>query len=258
MAIKEGLQCIDVSKSYGGVRAVQNVSLTVNPGEAVGLVGPNGAGKTTLIDVITGVQKADSGQVLINGSQLEGGPSSRVKVGLARTFQHPQLGMDLSVRENLLLGLTGTRLNSFWQIFNEFVKGVLNPFNKADIEKVDEVANLMGIEDLDRLAGDLTLGEHRVIEVARAFLSEPDVLLMDEPFAGSDESVQQRIGEVIQQLVAVGNSVVLVDHNVDLVARSVSRMSLLDFGAVVAEGNPHEVLNSAEMSSVYFGRDEDE
>lgn len=258
MAINEGLQCVDVSKSYGGVHAVRSVSLTVSPGEAVGLVGPNGAGKTTLIDVITGVQRADSGQVLINGSALEGGPSARVTMGLARTFQHPQLGMDLSVRENLLLGLTGTRLNSFWQIAGEFIKGVLKPFNRIDNEKVDKVATLMGIEDLERLAGDLTLGEHRVIEVARAFLSEPDVLLLDEPFAGSDESVQQRIGEVIQQLVTMGNSVVLVDHNVDLVARSVSRMSLLDFGAVVAEGDPQEVLNSAEMSSVYFGRDQDE
>lgn len=249
------LVCEELSKSYGGVHALRGVSLEVEEASVVGLVGPNGAGKTTLIDIVTGVQKPDSGHVYIDNKRISGGPVTRVQAGLARTFQHPQLGMDLTVRENLLLGLAGMKLTSFGKVALELMRGMIKPYDRNDNAAVQEVAEMVELGDLDKLAGDLTLGEHRVIEVARAFLSKPKVLLMDEPFAGSDEAVQERIALVIRLLTEAGSSVVLVDHNVDLVAKSSDNMFLLNFGEVAYQGRPQNVLESAEMKRVYFGEE---
>ena len=248
------LTCTDVNKSYGGVQAVKNVSLHVDRGEVVGLVGPNGAGKTTLVDVITGQQEADSGLIQVAGATLSGPPSKRARrSGFARTFQHPQLALDMTVRENLLVGAVGRRLGSLGGLVAAAVGGTLRP-TRSDLERrIEQVAVDLGLGDVHREVADLTLGEQRLVEVARAMLRDPDVLLLDEPFAGGDLKGVAAMTTAVGRVVERGCGVLLVDHNIDIVAQLVDRMVLMDQGAVVFDGTPAEALASDEMRHVYFG-----
>lgn len=242
-----------LSKRYGGVQAVDDVSLQVDEGEVLGLVGPNGAGKTTLVDLITGAQAADSGTLTLRGRPVRGGAAARAAGGLARTFQHPQLALDLSVRDNLALGLLAARHRSLGALLRGVGGGVLRPRHAADDVAVRALAAEVRVSDLDRLAGDLTLGEQRLVEVGRALGCDPAVLLLDEPFAGADASGVAGVSEAIRTLRGRGNGVLLVDHNVDLVAELADRVVLLDMGRVVFDGTPRDCLASPEMQRVYFG-----
>jgi branched-chain amino acid transport system ATP-binding protein len=239
------LECISLSRRYGGVRAVDDVSLQVRSGEILGLVGPNGAGKTTLVDLITGIQRADHGKTVVRGQTLAG--------RLARTFQHPQLALDLTVRENLLLNITAERLYGLRHQLQSFFHGLVRPTLPDAEREVERVAAELGIDDVDRLCSDLTLGMMRVVEFARALVQRPAVLLLDEPFAGSDAVTVEHVINALHDIRSAGCGVILVDHNVDLVARLVDRIVLMDQGRVVFEGSPETCLASKEMRSVYFG-----
>ena len=242
-----------LTKHYGGVVALDNVSFELRAGEVLGLVGPNGAGKTTLVDLISGAQAATSGELTLRGARLSGPASRRARAGLARTFQFPQLALELTVRENLLLGRAARRHASLWRMIAGVVVGTLRPFNGADEAAVRAIADELGITELEREAGDLTLGEQRLVEVGRALIQDPLVLLLDEPFAGSDSSGVAGIIDVVRTVQRRGHAVILVDHNVDLVASLVNRIMLLDRGRVVFDGDPKECLASPQMQAVYFG-----
>ncbi|WP_051265524.1 ABC transporter ATP-binding protein [Nakamurella lactea] len=248
------LSCVDVGKSYGGVRAVRDVSLEVRAGEIVGLVGPNGAGKTTLVDVITGQQQANTGDIRIGAIEMTGSPSRRARLaGFSRTFQHPQLALDMTVRENILIGGVGERFGSPWRIFGQAVAGAFHPGTKALDRRIAELANDLGIHGLHREVADLTLGEQRMVEVARALLRRPRVLLLDEPFAGGDPRGVSGMTNALSRIVEQGCAVLVVDHNVDIVASLVDRLVLMDQGAVAFQGTPAQALASAQMRAVYFG-----
>lgn len=240
-------------KVYGGVVAVDDVDISVGAGEIVGLVGPNGAGKTTLVDIISGAQSADGGVLLLGGTDLRGPAASRARLGLARTFQHPQLALELTVRDNLLLGLAARRHRTPWSIVKEMVRGAIRPRVDEDDSAIDRIAAEVNITGLDRLAGQLTLGEQRLVEVGRALAQDPRVLLLDEPFAGADARGVQGINEVIRTVQARRHGVILVDHNIDLVAALVDRMVLLNRGTIAFDGDPQDCMNSDELRRVYFG-----
>jgi branched-chain amino acid transport system ATP-binding protein len=242
-----------LTKRYGGIVAVREVTLTLFAGEVLGLVGPNGAGKTTLVDLITGAQPSDGGTLSLSGRPLRGGAAARSALGLARTFQHPQLAMELSVRENLSVGRIAVRHRTLGALVGGVVRGVLHPRDVQDEAAVDAIAAELGFTGLDRLAGDLTLGEKRLVEVGRALGAQPTVLLLDEPFAGADSAGVAGISAGIRKLRGRGHGIILVDHNVDLVAALVDRIMLLDGGQVAFDGDPEECLRSSEMQRVYFG-----
>ncbi len=242
-----------LSKRYGGVDALVDVSFSLRAGEVLGLVGPNGAGKTTLVDLISGAQPATAGELTLRGQKLSGPASRRARAGLARTFQYPQLALELSVRDNLLLGRAARRHASVWRMVAGVPLGVLRPRTAEDDRAVEALAEELFISRLDRPAGDLTLGEQRLVEVGRALGQDPLVLLLDEPFAGSDAHGVAGIADVIGQVRRRGHGVVLVDHNVDLVARLADRIMLLDRGRVAFDGDPRACLASPEMQTVYFG-----
>ena len=187
-----------ISKRYGGVIAVDGVDIEVSAGEILGLVGPNGAGKTTLVDVISGVQQMDAGTLTLLGRPLTGSSSRRARAGLARTFQHPQLALSLTIAENLEVGRTARRFPGFFKMLGRSVTGVLDIEPAADLEAVERIADELGITGLDRRADRLTLGEQRLVEVGRALCQDPDVLLLDEPFAGSDADSLAGIADVIR------------------------------------------------------------
>ena len=242
-----------LTKRYGGVVALENVSLHLRAGEILGLVGPNGAGKTTLVDLISGAQTASAGTLTLRGNRLSGPASKRARAGLARTFQYPQLALELSVRDNLLLGRAARRMPNPWRMTLAAVLGMIRPSMAEDEAAVAAIANELGLRRLDREAGDLTLGEQRLVEVGRALGSDPLVMLLDEPFAGSDASGVAGIIDVIRTVQRRGHAVILVDHNVDLVAGLVDRIVLLDRGKAVFDGDPRECLASPQMQQVYFG-----
>ncbi|CAN5790772.1 N/A [soil metagenome] len=245
-----------LTKRYGGVVALDDVSITLRAGEVLGLVGPNGAGKTTLVDLITGAQAATAGHVSLLGRPLVGPASKRARLGLARTFQHPLLALDLSVRDNLLVGLSAARFTSMGKLAAELVRGILHSESSEDHERIEVLAAEMRLGDTSRLTRDLTLGEQRLLEVGRALAQDPKVMLLDEPFAGSDAEGVEGIIEALRTVQARGHGVILVDHNVDLVASVVDRIMLLDQGRVCFDGDPVECLSSPEMQTVYFGAQE--
>ncbi len=247
------LEGVSLSKRYGGVQAVRDVSFRLNAGEVIGLVGPNGAGKTTLVDLIDGAQRSDEGRLLLQGRRLAGPPSRRARAGLARTFQQPQLALELTVRENILLGAAASRLADIRGMVTGLVSGMLRPGGGALNTTVERVADSLGIGDITRRCRDLTLGEQRLIEVARAVAQSPSVLLLDEPFAGSDAQGVEAIADAIRAVAAQGHGVVLVDHNVDIVTSIVDSILLLNHGAVAFDGDPQSCLQSHEMQEVYFG-----
>lgn len=246
------LRAEGLSKWYGGVRALHDVSLDVGAGEIVGLVGPNGAGKTTLVDILTGTQSSDGGHVELAGERLTGSAAKRAGMGLGRTFQHPLLPGDLSIVEAIVSGLVagqfGRTLSIIGRLFAGMVTGPGSEYTAAA-----QLANEFGLLDVDRRCGDLSLGEQRLVEVVRAIAQDPTVMLLDEPFAGADPVGIAGTNAAIREVKARGHAVVLVDHNVDLVSDLADRIVLLDQGEVVFDGDPQECLVSDEMKAVYFG-----
>ncbi len=244
----------DLGKKYGGVVALAGVDLRLDGGEILGLVGPNGAGKTTLVDLISGAQSADRGTLSLDGRPLTGPVPRRAAMGLARTFQYPQLALELTVRDNLLLGQAARRHATLPGILKEVFRGAVLPARRSDVDAVGRLSADLRLGDLDRPAGSLTLGEQRLVEVGRALTLDPVVLLLDEPFAGSDANSVASISEAIRAVARRGHGVILVDHNVDLVAALVQRVILLDRGVVAFDGDPKACLSSDEMRRVYFGK----
>ncbi|WP_405102945.1 ABC transporter ATP-binding protein [Micromonospora sp. NBC_01412] len=242
-----------LTKRYDGVTALADVSFELRAGEILGLVGPNAAGKTTLVDLISGAQAATAGELLLSGQRLTGPASRRARVGLGRTFQHPQLAPRLSVLDNLLLGRHAQGDSTPWRKIAGAFTGAVRPHRAADREGVRQLAHELGIEGLDREAGDLALSEQRLVELGRVLGQDPVVLLLDEPFAGSDAQGVAAVAKVIRKVQRRGHAVILVDHNMDLVARLVDRVLLLDRGRVAFDGDPQECLASPQMRQVYLG-----
>ena len=220
---------------YGGVVAVDDVSLVVRPGTVVGLIGPNGAGKTSVIDAITGFARA-TGSIQVADVSMEGlAPHQRVKRGLVRTFQAIELYDDLSVEENVSVAAFATTLNE-------------------RSEAVSRALDLVGIDDLrHRAAGDLSQGQRQLVSIARACAAQPTVLCLDEPAAGLDSSESQWLGERIRAIADTGTGVLLVDHDVALVLGLCDHIYVLDFGRTIAEGDAAAIRSDQAVAEAYLG-----
>jgi branched-chain amino acid transport system ATP-binding protein len=248
------LECVNVTRHFGGVRAVEDVTIQVRAGEIVGLVGPNGAGKTTLVDLICGVQLPDRGSIRAHGQTLRGSSASFAQVGrLARTFQHSQVARELTVRENILVGLMASRLSGAGSIVGTLLRGLVRPRLAEADRQIRDVADALNIHHIERRCSELTMGEMRLVEVARALMQAPRVLLLDEPFAGSDAHGVAGVSSALREILRRGCAVILVDHNVDIVASLVERIVLMNQGQVVFDGPTRECLASGQMREVYFG-----
>jgi len=235
-----------VSVSFGGVRAVVGVDLEVGEGQLVGLIGPNGAGKTTFIDAVTGFVRC-AGRVELDGHDLTGlPPHARSRLGLARTWQSIELFEDLSVRENLRVA---GHHPSVWRMLKESVSAP-----RADDAEVAAVLELLGLEPVaDELPSDLSQGQRKLVGIARALVAGPRLVCLDEPAAGLDTDESAELGRRLRKLADGGQAMLLVDHDMGLVLGICDEVVVLEFGEVIAQGEPDLVRRNERVIAAYLG-----
>jgi branched-chain amino acid transport system ATP-binding protein len=249
------LEISGISVHFGGIVALNDVSIEADAGEVVGIIGPNGAGKTTLFDVVSGIRKPVRGRVVLDGVDLTNKSSSgRARRGLKRTFQRVQTFGWLTVEENVLTALE-------WRGGGGGLVADLVSFptrrrrEQARRVRVDEVLERCGLTAVrDELAGSLPIGVARMVEFARAVVDPPKLLLLDEPASGLDETEEIRLGEQIQAVrEEAGCVVLLVEHNAGFVMEQSDRVVVLDLGSVVAVGLPDEIQRNEVVRAAYLG-----
>lgn len=243
-----------ISKRFGGVRALTDVSLNVAPGTVHGLIGPNGAGKTTLFDVISGITSASDGTVRFGGSDVTSVSSTgRARLGMRRTFQRAQVFSWLSVEDNVLTALEW-RGGGGGVLADLIAAPTRRALERGRRERVAEVLQWCGlVEHRSTAAGSLPLGAQRLVELARAIVDRPRLLLLDEPTSGLDAAESTRFAELITSLRGEGCAVVLVEHDAGFVMRMCDRIAVLDLGAVLAEGTPAEIQADQAVRDAYLG-----
>jgi branched-chain amino acid transport system ATP-binding protein len=231
------LEVKDVTVSFGGNRALDGVGLTAEPARITGLIGPNGAGKSTLFDVVCGLRRPSSGQVFLDGRDVTRlGPTRRARHGLARTFQRLELFGRLTVRDNLL------------------VAAELGPDRRRASRTVADILDQLGLVPIaDSSADNLPTGVGRLVEVGRALAVRPKFLLLDEPAAGQDVEETERFAALLRSLADAGTTVVLVEHDMDLVMNVCDEVYVLDLGKVIAIGPPEVIRRDEAVLTAYLG-----
>ena len=246
------LEATEVCKRFAGITALDNVSLSVEPGEPVGLIGPNGAGKTTFFNCLLGISRPDGGRVVFNGRDISRMPVyRRARLGFGRTFQRIELFTGMTVRDHLLVA-ERARLGT-----GRLWKDLLNlagPTRK-ETQRVDHTLELLGLVDVaDRPIESLSLGRARLVEMGRALMTEPLLLLLDEPSSGLDQSETMELVGTLQEVQRErGTAILLVEHDVEMVQAFASRLYVLDFGIVIASGGTAEVMNDEAVRKAYLG-----
>ena len=245
------LQLDNARKQFGGVIAVNNVSFDVQAREIVALIGPNGAGKSTTFNLITGVLTASGGSISVLGKPVEKAPPQEiVKLGISRTFQHVKLVPDMTVLENVAIG---AHLRGHAGALSSMLR-----FDRADearlLAEAARQIERVGLGDqIDALAGSLSLGQQRIVEIARALCVDPMLLLLDEPAAGLRHMEKQRLAALLRELRDGGMSVLLVEHDMGFVMNLADRIVVLDFGTKIAEGTPAAIKTNPDVIKAYLG-----
>ena len=244
------LEVKTLSKYFGGVKAVDNLDLQVERGEIVGLIGPNGSGKSTLVNLVCGVLKPTSGEVIFKGRSMAGQlPSARLKHGIARTFQNIRLFGGLTVWQNLWVARNSTEDIQSQSILKRWLGS--STTLKREIETMLEFSDLA--DKADVLASNLAFGEQRRLELARAVAAKPQLLLLDEPAAGMNQAEVAELEQRIRSLREQGITILLVEHVMQLVMGVTDRIAVLNFGSKIAEGTPNDVQENAAVQEAYLG-----
>jgi branched-chain amino acid transport system ATP-binding protein len=251
------LAATGVTVRFGGLTALRDVSISVPPATIVGLVGPNGAGKSTLFSVLSGLRRPDAGSVTMGGHDMTAAsPQARANRGLARTFQHPELFQGLTVRDHLVLAYRIRHAPR--RILTDLVTfGGFRPPPKAETEAVDELIDALQLRAIEhRPAAGLPLGQARLVEIGRALARDPSVLLLDEASSGLDARETADLAAVLLRISQDrGISVLVVEHDVDLVLGLSSTVVVLDFGTCIATGTPAEIRADPAVRAAYLGDD---
>ena len=244
----------NLSISFGGLKAVDDFSITIEKGQLYGLIGPNGAGKTTIFNLLTGVYKPDGGRILLDGKDITGHKAIQInQAGIARTFQNIRLFKELSVLDNVKVGLHNHHKYST-------LSGILRlpSYYKVEKEMDERAMELLKVFDLDKefdyKASKLTYGKQRKLEIARALATEPKLLLLDEPAAGMNPNETAELMKTIRFVRDhFDMTVLLIEHDMKLVSGICERLTVLNFGHMLAEGPTSEVLSNPEVIKAYLG-----
>jgi len=248
------LEVADVEKHFGGITALDNATFDVDPG-ITGLIGPNGAGKSTMFDCITGFLQPDGGSVRFRGEDVTAErPPSVADRGLVRTFQIPRELPEMTVRENLALapkGQSGERLVTAWTRGGDY----FDDERDAQAGAVEMAERLEIDHLLDAPAGDLSGGQRKLLELARALLTEPDLVLLDEPLAGVNPTLENKILDHIQRLESEGYSFLFIEHDIDVIMEYCQEVIVMHQGAVLTAGDPQAVRSDERVIEAYLGGD---
>lgn len=248
------LRAEGISKSFGGIKAVDQVSMTVNQGSITGLIGPNGAGKTTLFNLLSNFIKPDQGQVIFAGRAIEKLPSYRIaEQGLVRTFQVARVLSKLSVLENMLLAAGHQTGENFWNVwFQE--KRILQQ-EKENRDKAMSILESIGLDHKAKdYAGGLSGGQRKLLEMGRALMSNPKLILLDEPAAGVNPTLINQICDRILQWNREGMTFLVIEHNMDVIMSLCDQVWVLAEGRNLAQGTPQEIQTNPQVLEAYLGQ----
>ncbi len=248
------LRASDLTKHFGGVPALHEVSFAAGRGQVTAVIGPNGAGKTTFLNCLTGVLSPDRGSMVFEGQELSGLPPHRIaRMGISRTFQNLRLFLGLTVLDNVLCGLSGQAGDSLLEAF----------FRTPALRHRERLLRLTALEALDAFdlsnkaeqpVGALAYGDKKRVELARAFVSKPKLILLDEPVAGLNPDETERVGALIRRMQRTGATLILVEHDMDLVMSVSDHVVVLDGGRRIAEGPPDDIRRNPLVLEAYLGK----
>ncbi|MCS4488743.1 ABC transporter ATP-binding protein [Streptococcus sciuri] len=243
-----------LTKNFGGLTAVGDVTLELNEGELVGLIGPNGAGKTTLFNLLTGVYEPSEGTITLDGNLLNGKNPYRIAaLGLSRTFQNIRLFKEMTVLDNVLVGLSNSHKTN---LIADFLRLPSHYSGEKELRK--KALDLLAIFDLnekaDTLAKNLPYGQQRRLEIVRALATEPKILFLDEPAAGMNPQETAELTQLIRQIKEKFNiTIMLIEHDMSLVMEVTERIYVLEYGRVIAHGTPDEIKSDKRVIEAYLG-----
>lgn len=243
----------NLTKDFGGLRAVDACSFKVPPNRIYGLIGPNGSGKSTVFNLVTGFYQADSGDIQINDRRVNGlAPHAIVQCGLARTFQLTRVFPQMTVMENLLLAppeQRGERL-----LFGLFKPPQVHREEHAHAARARDLLELVGLTRLaDEYAGNLSYGQQKLVELTRALMTDPQLILLDEPMAGVNPTLRQQIVAYLRELQRQGKGFLIVEHDMPVVMDLCEWVIVLDYGRVIAQGTPEEIARDERVLDAYLG-----
>ena len=252
------LEIKNITKNFGGISALTDVSFTINKGEIFGLIGPNGAGKTTMFNMITNMFAPTSGEIIFDGEQITGiKPYQITDKGICRTFQNIRLFPQMTVLENVMVG--GHSRSHSGVLKSVFRTKSQRKEEEKLREKAKDLLELVGLSNYDEvIAENLSYGQQRRLEIARALASNPKLLLLDEPAAGMNETETESLFDLIKKVQARGVTVLIIEHDMPLVMKLCDRITVLNFGKKLAEGTPEEIQNNQAVIEAYLGSEEDD
>ncbi|MEM3693917.1 MAG: ABC transporter ATP-binding protein [Candidatus Bathyarchaeia archaeon] len=254
MAEEGLLNTENLVKTFGTLKAIDDVTLSVKPNSITGLIGPNGSGKTTLFNIISGIYSPDKGHVYFDGIDIDDlEPHEIWSKGLVRTFQIPRLFQRLTVLDNVMLGSQGNPGESFFGIFRNW-----RAWRRHEEEVAMKAMEILRLLEIDHLAlspaSDISGGQMKLLEIGRALMSSPRMLLLDEPAAGVNPTLARRIFERIAHLrERLGLTFFIIEHRIDILSEHADKIYVLHEGRIIAEGKPEEVVNDPKVVGVYLG-----